>query len=222
MCLTLCDATPETAAHQAPPSPGVSRQEHWSGSWQGVWYSLEIPELPARHTPAFIAREGTRASRRVEEGLSRSLSGGGGKPSSLSLFIFMHWRRKWQPTPVLLPGKPCGLRSLVGYSPWGCKELDTTKRLHFTSALLSGNPLQYSCLDHSFQRNPRADLFQNGLLGSPCSPRDSQESSPTPQFKTINSLVYPYPFFIFLDSTCNLWASLVAQTAQNLPAMQET
>ena len=39
----------------------------------------------------------------------------------------------------------------------------------------------------SFQRNPRADLLQNGLFGSPCSPRDSQESSPTPQFKSINS-----------------------------------
>ena len=36
-------------------------------------------------------------------------------------------------------------------------------------------------------RNPRADLLQNGLVGSPCSPRDSQESSPTPQFKSINS-----------------------------------
>ena len=39
----------------------------------------------------------------------------------------------------------------------------------------------------SFQRNPRADLLQNGLVGSPSSPRDSQESSPTPQFKSINS-----------------------------------
>ena len=40
---------------------------------------------------------------------------------------------------------------------------------------------------HSFQRNARADLLQNGLVGSPCSPRGSQESSPTPQFKSINS-----------------------------------
>ena len=40
------------------------------------------------------------------------------------------WRRKWQPTPVLLPGKFHGLRSLVGYSPWGCKESDTTEWLH--------------------------------------------------------------------------------------------
>ena len=41
------------------------------------------------------------------------------------------WRRQWQPTPVLLPGKFHGPRSLVGYSPWGRKESDTTERLHF-------------------------------------------------------------------------------------------
>ena len=37
------------------------------------------------------------------------------------------WRRAWQPTPVFLPGESHGQRSLEGYSPWGCKELDTTK-----------------------------------------------------------------------------------------------
>ena len=41
------------------------------------------------------------------------------------------WRRKWQPTPVLLPGKSHGQRSLVGYSPQGHKESDTTEQLHF-------------------------------------------------------------------------------------------
>ena len=41
--------------------------------------------------------------------------------TSLSLFIFMHWRRKWQPTPVFLPGESQGRGSLVGYSPWGCR-----------------------------------------------------------------------------------------------------
>ena len=51
--------------------------------------------------------------------------------TSLSLFGFMHWRRKWQPTPVLLPGESHGERSLVGYSPWGSKESDTTEGLHF-------------------------------------------------------------------------------------------
>ena len=43
-----------------------------------------------------------------------------------SLFIFMHWRRKWKPTPVLLLGKSHGRRSLIGYSPWGRSESDTT------------------------------------------------------------------------------------------------
>ena len=41
------------------------------------------------------------------------------------------WRRKWQSTPVPLPGKSHGQRSLTGYSPWGRKESDTTERLHF-------------------------------------------------------------------------------------------
>ena len=46
------------------------------------------------------------------------------------------WRRKWQPTPVLLPGKSHGWRSLVGYSPWGHKEMDSTEQFHFTSVAL--------------------------------------------------------------------------------------
>ena len=41
------------------------------------------------------------------------------------------WRRKWHPTPVLLPGKSHGQRSVVGYSPRGRKDSDTTERLHF-------------------------------------------------------------------------------------------
>ena len=41
------------------------------------------------------------------------------------------WRRKWQPTPVFLPGESHGQRTLIGYSPWGRKESDTTERLHF-------------------------------------------------------------------------------------------
>ena len=64
-------------------------------------------------------------------------------------------RRQWHPTPVLLPGKSHGWRSLVGCSPWGCLESDTTERLHFHFSLSrigegNGNPLQCSCLE-----NPR-------------------------------------------------------------------
>ena len=66
-----------------------------------------------------------------------------------------NWSRKWQPTPVLLPGKSHGQRSLVGYSPWGQEESDMTEQLHFHFSLScigegNGNPLQYSCLE-----NPR-------------------------------------------------------------------
>ena len=63
-------------------------------------------------------------------------------------------RRQWHPTPVLLPGKSHGRRSLVGCSPWGRKESDTTERLpfHFSLSCIgegNGNPLQCSCLENS-------------------------------------------------------------------------
>ena len=61
--------------------------------------------------------------------------------------------------------------------------------------------LQY----HSFQRNPRVDLIQNGLFGSPCSPRDSQESSPTPHFKSINSLGLSFLHSPTLTSIHDYW-----------------
>ena len=47
--------------------------------------------------------------------------------TSLSLFTFMHWRRKWQPTPVFFPGESQGQRSLVGCHLWGRTESDTTE-----------------------------------------------------------------------------------------------
>ena len=64
-------------------------------------------------------------------------------------------RRQWHPTPVLLPGKSHGQRSLVGCCPWGCEESDMTERVHFHFSLSctgegNGNPLQCSCLE-----NPR-------------------------------------------------------------------
>ena len=52
--------------------------------------------------------------------------------------------------------------------------------------------LEFQLQHQSFQWTPRADLLQNGLVGSPCCPRDSQESSPTPQFKSISSLALSF------------------------------
>ena len=76
----------------------------------------------------------------------------------LNIFIFDcigSWRRQWHPTPVLLPGKSHGRRSLVGSSPWGREESDTTELRHFHFSLScigegNSNPLQCSCLE-----NPR-------------------------------------------------------------------
>ena len=60
--------------------------------------------------------------------------------TSLSLFTFMHWRRKWQPTPVFLPGESQGRESLVGCRLWGRRESDTTERLHFHFSLFTFMP----------------------------------------------------------------------------------
>ena len=55
------------------------------------------------------------------------------------------WRRQWQPTPVFLPGESYGRRSLVGYHPQGCKESDTTERLHsLTERVFSSTDLRLS------------------------------------------------------------------------------
>ena len=72
----------------------------------------------------------------------------------LLLALFLR-RTQWHPTPVLLPGESHGWRSLVGCSPWGLEESDTTERLHFHFPLScigerNGNPLQCSR-----QENPR-------------------------------------------------------------------
>ena len=72
-----------------------------------------------------------------------------------SSISFHSQRRQWQPTPVHLPWQSHGWRSLVGCTPWGRWESDTTERLHFDFSLScigqgNGNPLQCSCLE-----NPR-------------------------------------------------------------------
>ena len=69
--------------------------------------------------------------------------------------MWIYRRRQWHPTPVILPRKSHGWRSLEGCSPWGRWGSDTTERLHFHFLLScigegNGNPLQCSCLE-----NPR-------------------------------------------------------------------
>ena len=83
---------------------------------------------------SFQARKGMKEEGRWQRGLPPL-----GKASSR-----LSWRRKWQPTSVLLPGESHGQRSLVGYSPWGRKESDTIERLN-------NNPnLKTSLMNHWF------------------------------------------------------------------------
>ena len=82
------------------------------------WWQLLLEKAMAPHSSALawkiprtegLGRLRSMGSRRV----------GHGWTTSLSCFTFMHWRRQWQPTPVLLPGESQGRRGLVGCSPWG-------------------------------------------------------------------------------------------------------
>ena len=98
--------------------------------------------------------------------------------------------------------------------------------------------LEFQLQHQSFQRTPRTDLLQNGLVGSPCSPRASQESSPTPEFKSIHSsalsflhsttLTFIHDFWKnhSLDQTDLCWQSNVSafeyaiQVGHNFPSKE--
>ena len=65
--------------------------------------------------------------------------------------------------------------------------------------------LEFQLQHQSFQWTSRTDLLWNGLVGSPCSPRDSQEFSPTPHFKSINSLLLSFLYSPTLTSIYDYW-----------------
>ena len=84
--------------------------------------------------------------------------------TSLSLFTFMHWRRKWQPTPVFLPGESQGQRSPVGCRLWGHTESDTTTRLSSSS---SWDLLWAKFCPHKLMCwNPNTQYFKCDLFGN--------------------------------------------------------
>ena len=68
-----------------------------------------------------------------------------------------------------------------------------------------GKVLEFQFQHQSIQRTPKTDLLQNGLVGSPCSPRDSQESSPIPQFKSINLSALSFLHSPTLTSIHDYW-----------------
>jgi len=129
-------------------------------------------------------------------------------------------RRQWHPTPILLPGKFHGQRSLVGCSPWGCEESDTTERLHFPFSLScigegNGNPLQCSCLE-----NPRDEgAFWAAVYGvaqsqtrlkqlSSSSSRKNLRGRKIPRNRAIKVLTCFQPGSVLLVATGMQWLSL--------------
>ena len=78
--------------------------------------------------------------------------------TSLSLFTFMHWRKKWQPTPVFLPGESQGRRSLMGCCLWVAQSRRRLKWLSSSSS--SSNILQVESTCHIFSTKTHAELHQ--------------------------------------------------------------
>ena len=116
-----------------------TRLSHIAGRFFTIWATRKAPirifiiTLMIEMEKAMAPHSSTLAWKipRTEEpgGLQSmgSLGVGHDWATSLSLFTFMHWRRKWQPTPVFLPGESQGRGSLVGCSLWGRTESDTTE-----------------------------------------------------------------------------------------------
>ena len=98
---------------------------HRAPSW-GSCAVLHMEKAVATHSSVLAWKiPGTEEPGRLQS--VGSLRVGHDWATSLSLFTFMHWRRKWQPTPVFLPGESQGQWSLVGFCLWGHTELDTTE-----------------------------------------------------------------------------------------------
>ena len=112
---------PWTVAYQSPLSMEFSRQEYWSGFLFPSPGELPDPGIEYR-SPTLDFPGGSDGKASVYNAGDLGFNPWVGK---------VPWRRKWQSTPVLLLGKSYGQRSLVGYSPRGHKESDTTERLHF-------------------------------------------------------------------------------------------
>ena len=92
-----------------------SKQYTWDSNWEPTIFPILLPSsLPQLQEPGRLQSMG-------------SLRVGHDWATSLSLSTFMHWRRKWQPTPVFLPGESQGWGSLVGCRLWGRTESDTTE-----------------------------------------------------------------------------------------------
>ena len=150
-CLRLC-VTPWTVTHQGPRSMGFSRQECWSGLPCPPLGNLPTqglnPGLPHCRSILYHLSHQGRAHLPVQTTMRNGLD-----PWVRTL----PWRRAWQPTPAFWPGESHGQKSLAGYSPWGCRELDTTERLslHFTYPGRRGRQIWWTATNTSHDVPPQ-------------------------------------------------------------------
>ena len=126
-CVWLC-VTPWLVAHQASLSMGFSRLEYWSGLPFPPPQDLKWGKISNVLKGKYFTKCNLGASLVVQWLRIRLVMQG---TPIWSLVMVDTRRRQWHPTPVLLPGKSHGRRTLVGYSPRGCKELDMTEQLNF-------------------------------------------------------------------------------------------
>ena len=119
---------------------GCLKKRTWTVAWVLSWMSNFFQRLPflldlvKNHAEKAMAPHSSTLAWQIpwmeEPGSLQSMGSLGVEhdwATSLSLFTFMHWRRKWQPTPVFLPGESQGRGSLVGCHLWGHTESDTTE-----------------------------------------------------------------------------------------------
>ena len=105
---------------------GVAKSRTWLSDFTFTFHFHALEKEMATHSSTLAWKiPWTEEPDRVQS--TGSLRVGHDWVTSLSFSTFMHWRRKWQPTPVLLPGESHGQRGLVGCSPWGHTESDTTE-----------------------------------------------------------------------------------------------
>ena len=117
-----------------------------------------FPDSWLKHEPSPILSPG-RLAKKNSPGMQETACNAGDMGLNPGSGRFPQ-RRKWHPTPVLLPGKSHGRRSVVGYSPWGCKESDTTEPFHlllfpfikhllYSGSLLNITPCVASFMSHN-------------------------------------------------------------------------
>ena len=128
----------------------------------------------------------------------------------------LYRRRQWHPTPVLLPGKSHGQRSLVGCSSWGREESDATERLHFHFSLScigegNSNPFQCTCLE-----NPRdGEAWWAAIYGVAQSQTQLKRLSSSSSHQVVGWRQGLFESWVPLPSSCRLLLEFSAPELEN-------